>query len=281
MSTRVLLAMLASALLHASWNAWVKSRSDPYGALIALGIGAAWPNLLLLGFSGLPARAAWGWIVATILLSVPAQALLGSAYRAGDFAVVYPVVRGLNPLAITIAAIPLFGERLAPARLIGVLCISAGIALIGWEAARRSRSVTLRGLGFAGLAAMVTAAALLTDSKGARVAADPLSYAPIIAIGNGAALAAYQARRTNVKAVLAEHWQIAAFAPLLSSASYLLAIWSLTQAPVALVISLRETSMLFAVALGALLLRERVGAWRWAAVAVLFAGVLLIRGGAA
>ena len=274
----VLAAMLTSALLHASWNAWVKSSSDPYGALIALGVGAAWPNVILLVFSGIPEHAAWGWIGVTILLGVPAQALLGSAYREGDFAVAYPMVRGLNPLVIAFAAIPVFHERLAPSNLLGVLCVSAGIALLGWEAARRSRTISLRGLGFAALAAVATASGALTDSLGARIANDPLSYGPIITIGSAVAMAAYQTRRVDIARVLAQHWRIALFGPLLSTASYLLAIWSLTQAPVALVISLRETSMLFAVAIGALLLRERVGAWRWLAVAVVFAGVLLIRG---
>ena len=65
MSTTVFLAMLFSALLHATWNAWVKSRPDPYRAIVALGIGAAWPSLLLLGWYGIPDRAAWGWIAAT------------------------------------------------------------------------------------------------------------------------------------------------------------------------------------------------------------------------
>jgi hypothetical protein len=104
-STLVFAAMLASALLHAAWNAWVKARPDPYAALIALGVGAAWPNLLLLAWNGPPGHAAWSWIGITILLSVPAQALLGRAYREGDFAVAYPVVRGLNPVAIAIAAV--------------------------------------------------------------------------------------------------------------------------------------------------------------------------------
>ncbi len=277
MSSAVFAAMLASALLHATWNAWVKSRPDPYGALVALGIGAAWPNVLLLAWNGLPDHAAWGWIAVTIGLSVPAQALLGSAYREGDFAVAYPVVRGLNPLVISVAAVPLFGERLAPWSLAGVLCVAAGIALLGWEAAQRSRTVTVRGLGFAALAALATAAGVLTDSMGVRIANDPLSYGPVIAIGNAVAMAAYQARRSNVAAVVSQHWRIAVFAPLLSTASYLLAIWSLGRAPVALVVSLRETSMLFAVAIGAVLLRERVGAWRWLAVAIVFVGALLIR----
>jgi drug/metabolite transporter (DMT)-like permease len=278
MSGAVFVAMLASALLHATWNAWVKSRRDPYGALVALGVGAAWPNLLLLAWAGPPDHAAWGWIAATILLSVPAATLLGSAYREGDFAVAYPIVRGMNPLVIALAALPLFGERLAPARLAGVLAVSAGIALLGWEAARRSRTVTARGLAFAALSAAVTAAAALADSMGARIANDPLSYGPLIGIGNGLAMGAYQLRRGNLAGMLVENWPVTLIAPLLSTASYLLFNWSITQAPVALVVSLRETSMLFAVGIGALLLRERVGAWRWLAVAVVFAGVLLIRG---
>ncbi len=277
MSPIVFAAMLASALLHASWNAWVKSRHDPYGALIALGIGAAWPNLLLLAWNGLPEHAAWSWIAITVLLSVPAQALLGTAYREGDFAVAYPVVRGLNPVVIAIAAIWVHGERLALPNALGVACVSAGIALLGWEAVHRSRTVTLRGLSFAALSALATSAGALTDSIGVRAANDPLSYGPVIAIGNAVAMAAYQVRRVDLRHVLTEHFRLALFAPLLSTASYLLAIWCLGQAPVALVVSLRETSMLFAVAIGGLFLRERASAWRWIAVAVVFAGVLLIR----
>ncbi len=278
MSATVFTAMLASALLHATWNAWVKSRSDPAGALVALVIGAIWPSALILAFSGLPVNAAWGWIAATIALAVPGQALLGSAYREGDFAVAYPIIRGLNPLLLAVAAVPVFGERLAAPNLIGVMCVSLGIALIGWEASRRSRTMTARGLGFAALAAALGATSVLTDSKGARIAGDPFSYAPLIALGNGLGMLAYQVRRQDVPALLARHWRVALLGPVVSTASYLLAIWSLMRAPVALVVSLRETSMLFAVAIGAALLRERVGLWRWAAVAIVFAGVLLIRG---
>lgn len=277
MTTLVFVAMLASALLHATWNAWVKARPDPYGALIALSIGAAWPNVLLLAWSGLPDHAAWGWVAVTIALSVPAQALLGSAYREGDFAVAYPVVRGLNPVVIAIAAVFVYGERLAPAPALGVACVSAGIALLGWEAVRRSKTVTVRGLSFAAASALATAAGALTDPLGARAADDPLSYGPLIAIGNALAMSAYQVRRVSLPRVFADHWRLALFGPLISTASYQLLVWSISEAPVGLVISLRETSMLFAVGIGAVLLRERVGPWRWLAVGVVFAGVLLIR----
>src|SRR5262245_54929835 len=133
--------MLASALLHATWNAWAKSRPDPSGAFTTVVIGAAWPSLVLSAFAGLPAPEAWPWIAITVIASVPAQLLLGSAYREGDFAVAYPIMRGLNPLAVALAAVPVFGEPLRPANGLGVACISVGIALVGWEALRRSRTM--------------------------------------------------------------------------------------------------------------------------------------------
>jgi drug/metabolite transporter (DMT)-like permease len=277
MSTTVFLAMLASALLHATWNAWVKSRPDPYRAIVALGIGAAWPSALLLVFYGLPDVSAFGWIALTILLSVPAQSLLGSAYREGDFAVAYPVIRGLNPVLIAIASIWVHGERLETAQGLGVAGVSAGIVLLGWEAVQRSKTVTLRGLGFAGLSALVTALSVLADSLGARTANDPMSYGPFIAVANGVAMAAYQTRRIDLPATMKAEWKLVVFGALVSTASYQIFVWSITNAPVGLVVSLRETSILFAVGIGVLVLHERIGIWRGVAIAAVFGGMVLIR----
>ena len=49
------------------------------------------------------------------------------------------------------------------------------------------------------------------------------------------------------------------------------------RAPVGLVAALRETSMVFAVLIAAVVLRERVGLWRWTAIAVMLGGMMLIR----
>jgi drug/metabolite transporter (DMT)-like permease len=151
------------------------------------------------------------------------------------------------------------------------------VALLGLAAVRGGRSVTIRGLAFAGLSALVTACAVLSDSAGARAANDPIPYASMVTIGNALAMSAYHVRRIDLPRVLVEHWPITCLAPILSTASYLTTIWSLGHARVALVIALRETSMLFALAIGAIVLRERVGRWHGLAVAIVFAGVLLIR----
>ena len=147
MDTLVFSLMLASAGLHAAWNAWVKSRADSAGAVAALVIGAGVPNLAVLAVFGFPGPQSWGWIAATVALSVVSLHLLSMAYREGDFAVSYPLIRGLIPVVLVLAAIPLFGEWPPAANALGVLCVSAGLALIAWEASMRSRTMTSRGSG--------------------------------------------------------------------------------------------------------------------------------------
>ena len=270
--------MLASAGLHAAWNAWVKSRADSTGAVSALVIGAAFPNIAVLAVLGFPAAEAWGWISVTVALSIAALHLLSLAYREGNFAVSYPLIRGLIPVVLVAAAIPLFGERPSVRGALGVVCVSTGLGLIAWESSMRSRTMTLKGIGFAFLAAGVTALSALTDAKGARLSASPFSYAATISFLNGVFMAAFQrARGKDLGAMLRRQWPILTFGAWLSVASYTLYIWGLMRAPVGLVAALRESSMVFATLIAALVLRERVGAWRWAAVATMLIGMILIR----
>ncbi len=270
--------MLASAALHASWNAWVKSSPASHEALAAVVIASGVPQGVLLLIAGFPVPPAWPWVLLTVCLSISGLLLLGSAYREGDFAVAYPLIRGLIPVVLALAAVPLFGERPTVMGIMGVVCVSGGLALIAWESARRTRTMTLRGLGFAALAAGITALSVLTDTKGARVAGNPISYAATISVLNAVVMAAvYRVRGNNVSALLFRHRQVAVGGALIATVSYILFIWSLMQAPVAMVSAVRETSMLFAVAIAALVLQERVGSWRWAAVTMMFAGLLLVR----
>jgi drug/metabolite transporter (DMT)-like permease len=174
--------------------------------------------------------------------------------------------------------VPLFGETPTLAGTLGVALVSAGLGLIAWEAARRTRTMTVKGLGLTALAAAVTAAAVMTDAKGARLSNDPFSYAATIALLNGAMMAVtHVVRGRSMGVAFVRHWPIATFGVGLSMMSYMLFIWSLTRAPVAMVAALRETSMLFAVAIAVVLLRERIGFWRLAAIATMLAGIVLIR----
>ena len=276
----VFAAMLASAALHATWNAWVKASPPSHEALAAVVIACGVPQALLLAASGVPVAAAWPWVAVTVSLSIGSLLLLGAAYREGDFAVAYPLIRGLIPVVLAVVAIPLFSERPTGPGITGVVCISAGLALMAWESARRSHTMTPRGLGFAATAAAITAASVITDTKGARVSGDPIAYGATISVLNAIVMAAvFRLRGHDIARMLLAHRRVAAGGAIIATVSYLLFVWSLMHAPVAMVTAVRETSMLFAVAIAALIIRERVGPWRWAAVALMAAGLLLLRFG--
>lgn len=269
--------MLVSASMHASWNAWVKSRPDPGSAIVALSLGSGLPYVCVLLWVGLPSSAAWPFIAGTVGLSTSSALILTAAYRHGDFAVAYPLVRGLIPVALVLAAIPIFHETPSRGGVAGVVAVALGLLLVAWESARRSKTMTTKGLGLAATAAALNATSALLDAQGARLAAHPLAYAGTIAVCSSLFMAVTQVRRRNLGQVLRTEWKVAIFGPWLSNGSYLLYVWSMTQAPVATVAALRETSMLFALVIGAVALREHIGGWRVVAVGLMLGGVCLLK----
>jgi len=60
-------------------------------------------------------------------------------------------------------------------------------------------------------------------------------------------------------------------------ASYGIALWAMTLAPVALVAALRETSILFATVISALMLKERVTLQRLACIVLIIGGAVTLR----
>lgn len=278
LSTATFAAVLLSAFLHAAWNAWVKMSPDPRGALVANVAGAGIQAVVMLAVTGPPDAAAWPFVAVGVAINLCNMVLMARAYAAGDFGVIYPLMRGVVPLVLALAAPLLFNETLAAIRLGGILAVSAGIAALAWEASRRARSVTLAGLGYAAAAALFTAGYVLVDAQAARLSGNAMAYAAAISVGNGAALAAVElARGRNVLRTLAAHSSNTTIGAAASLASYFLFVWALAQGPVALAAALRETSVPFAVLIAVLVLKERAGPARLAAIALVVLGAVLIR----
>ena len=63
----------------------------------------------------------------------------------------------------------------------------------------------------------------------------------------------------------------------LSGVAYWIAMWAMTKAPIASVAALRETSILFAMAISVLALGETLTPWRIAAALLIVAGVVALR----
>lgn len=277
MSPVVFAAVLLAALMHASWNALIRITLDRFASILLLALSQSALALLLLPLVPAPSRAAWPFIAGAALLHTGYKLFLIRAYAHGSLSQVYPLARGSAPLIVALAGVILFAERLGLQATIAVVAIAAGVVMMAGGAGL-SR-LPMRALAYALGTAAFTAAYTLADAAGARLAGSAVGFAMWMFVVDGVAMALYAlaTRGTQVLATLRPALLHGSIAGALSLGSYGIVIWAFTQAPVAMVAALRETSVLFAVAIAALLLGERVPPARWLAAAVIAAGVVAMR----
>lgn len=82
MTTTVFVVVIAAALLHAGWNALLKSGSDAFAGMTAVTLGHIPLALVATALLPLPARESWPWLVAGMGRHVGYQMALTLAYRA-------------------------------------------------------------------------------------------------------------------------------------------------------------------------------------------------------
>ncbi|CAN5792822.1 DMT family transporter [soil metagenome] len=283
----VLLAVLFGGLLHASWNALIKSAKDKaLDTALIHGIGFFFALPLLL-FTGLPAAAAWPYLVASTLIHIAYYAALTGAYEHGDLGLTYPVMRGCAPLLVALGSHAFVGETISPTAWIGVAAICAGVLALGLspasvQAAERNHAKALR---FAFCNAAIIALYTVVDGLGVRASGDATAYVPALFLFDGIPyllLVLWRrgpAGRRDALRYMAGRLRIAWLGTVASLGSYGIALWAMTQAPVAMVAALRESSVLFAALLGTLFLGEPFGKQRAAGVCVLVAGIMALRFG--
>src|ERR1700751_4482129 len=112
MASLVFAAVLFAAACHAGWNALIKVGLDPLSTTILISVGAAVVSLAALPFVGMPASAAWPWLIASAFIHLFYFAALAEGYRTGDLGQVYPIARGAAPLMTATASVVLLGEHL-------------------------------------------------------------------------------------------------------------------------------------------------------------------------
>jgi drug/metabolite transporter (DMT)-like permease len=276
MSPVVFAAVLAAALMHASWNAVIRIGLDRFASIVLLALAQSGIAVLLLPFVPRPAAEAWPFVAGAALLHTGYKLFLIRAYAHGELSQVYPLARGTAPLLVALAGALLFGERLGPVATLAILAIGVGVVMMaGGGVARTPWRAVAYALGTAGF----TAAYTLADAAGARIAGTATGFAMWMFAADGVAMAGYAlaTRGPAVLATLRPALSHGLLAGALSLGSYWIVIWAFTQAPVAMVAALRETSVLFAVLIAALVLKERVGAQRWAAALLIAGGVVAMR----
>ncbi len=277
-SLTVTLAMLGAALLHAGWNALLKSSPDKALENFALAVSRGIIALAIVPWLPLPAPASWPWIAASVVVHVAYFWALAGAYRWGDLSFTYPIMRGGAPALVALAGVAMFGEVLPGTETAAVALICAGI--LGFATgARGEPAAARRALLFALGNAVVIAAYTVIDARGVRLSGAPVSYAMWFFVANSVVQVAIGLadRPREVPAYLARHWVRPALGGAFTLGSYGIALWAMSQAPVALVAALREVSVIFAAVLGALFLGERFTRRRALATATVLVGLALLR----
>jgi drug/metabolite transporter (DMT)-like permease len=274
MSLAVFLAVLFAAALHAGWNALVKLGLDRFSSILFLALVQGGIALVLLPWFGLPPGAAWPWVLAGSALHSGYKLVLIRAYGHGDLSQVYPLARGTAPLIVAVAGALFLGEAMDLARGGAVAAIAAGIMLMAGTG-----GLTRAGLGWALATAAFTASYTLADGVGARIAGSASAFTLTMFVLDGLIMLAFGLAARGRAAILAllPAWRGGLAAGAMSLSAYWIAIWAFTQAPLAMVAALRETSVLFAMLIAALLLKERLTPRRWAAGGLILAGVALMR----
>lgn len=276
MSLDVIALVLFGALLHATWNAIIKAGTDKSLDAALVSAGGAVTALPLLPFLPLPASSAWPFIAASAILQFAYFQLVAAAYRAGDIGLVYPLMRGVAPLIIVSTSSFILKETLSGGALIGTMTICAGILTLAFEARKGGRRAILLALSNA----VVIATYTYVDGIGARISGNSISYTLWMSLLPPVLLFAWAVSQRGANAVAAHiryNWWRGLVGGGGSIASYGIALWAMTKAPVAMVAALRETSILFALVISVLFLKERSSIWRYIAGAIIAAGVLVLR----
>lgn len=251
MTLSVFCILLFAALLHASWNAIVKAGNDKLYAAIGVSGSAAVMALILLPFSPQPAHASIPFLAASTVLQV-----------------VYTVL-------VALISVLFLGDSLSSLAWVGIAVIC--MAILGM--ACNGRASSQRGVVLALTNACFIAGYTLVDGTGVRLSETALGYTLWSFFLNGACLLTWAmiARRREASRYLAQQWKKGIFGGIGTMGSYGLALWAMTQAPLAVVAALRETSILFGALIAWLLLKEKVAGLRLVAAGGIALGAILLR----
>ncbi len=266
MPLSIFLLVLAAAALHASWNAIVKRGPDKFlGTVLVTGSAALLSAAL--PFLPFPAAQSWPWLAASVLLQVTYYGLVARRYQRVDMSLAYPLMRGSADPGCT-GGLP--AEQLPPAAWLGVVLVSTGILCMALGRGGQLRLPLLT-------AAMI-ATYTLVDAHGAPVRQRAqLHVVAVPAVGHSAAAVGVVHPRRRGAGPCAPALAAGPGRCVGTTASYAMALWAMTQAPVAMVSALRESSILFALLISVFVLRERIPRARWLAAALIVGGVLALR----
>ncbi len=278
MELTVFIAVIGAAVLHAIWNAVVKGGHDKHLSMTAIVLGHAPIAITVVLIVPIPDPASWPYLIAGIALHVGYQLLLLTSYRFGDLTQVYPIARGTAPMLVAGVSVVFLGVTLSGSELLAILMIAIGVLSLSlvrqYDGLRNSRAAAL-----AFTTGCFIAGYSLVDGLGARQAGTALGFFAWLSLVNTFVFTLIMA---ITKPGLIRRVRIEAVGVLIiggggSFVAYGLVVWAFTQAPIALVTALRETSIIAALFIGVFILKERLDLAKVASTVITLSGAILLR----
>ena len=273
----VLLAVLFAALMHASWNAVIRGGGDRFQGMLLLTLTQGVMGLAMTLFTPMPSGIVWVWLLGSGALHTAYKLFLAAAYQHGDLSRVYPIARGSAPMMVVIIGFFLLPDSVQTKEYLGIALIGIGVMMManGVFKDGETRSLIPLALG----SAACTAGYSLVDGMGARVAGHATMFTAWLFVFDAMFFAIFTGvtRGRLVFVASRKAWGVGAMAGALSLATYWIAVWAMTVAPIALVAAVRETSVLFAVIIGVVVLKEKISVGKIIAALVIVAGIVVIR----
>jgi len=272
--------ILLAAVIHAVWNAVVKTSGDRFLTFSIIHFTGVMIGLLAVPLVDFPKAAAWPFLVASVVIHNLYYIFLMLCYRHGDFGEVYPIARGSSPILVAVLAFFAAGESPTPVTMISIGLVSSGIISLmfvrGWPTRTGLLPIALA-LATGALIASYT----VVDGLGLRAGDSPWPYIVWLNMLEGLPFAVWAVtfRRADLRPYVKAHWKPGVMGGCLTATAYALVLYALDQGAMSHVSVLRETSVLFAAIIGTFILKERFGLRRGIAAVLIVAGVLLLQVG--
>jgi len=258
---------LSAAVFHALWNLLLARERDVEAATAVALVTA---EVVFAPVAVVVWRAdagVWPWLVGSGAFELAYFALLATAYRLAPLSVVYPVARGGAPVLVLVVSVAALGHGTSVSQVLGVVLVVCGVLLV-----RGLGRADAAGLAFGAAIACCIAGYTLVDKRGIEHA-NAITYLELSMVVPTLVYAGAVARVKDVRAAVRPAPVLAGIATFVA---YALVLAALGRASAASVAAVRETSVVVAAALAAVVLKERVTVWRFAGACLVAGGIALL-----
>jgi len=276
----VFILVLIGAFCHAIWNTIIKLSPDKSLETSLMNLSGSLIAIPAVLYFGIPQPEVWIFLIGSLILHIAYYYSLSGAYQWGDMSLTYPIMRGMAPFFLLLITSIFAFEQLLISYIIGVCFLCSGIVFLGIDSTKvlnHNKAII-----FALFNALVIALYTVVDGIGVRSSKNVFSYIAMFIFIDGliySSFVIYRRRKFSqyLKQYMVNRWPYFSLGAIATTGSYGIALWAMSEAPISLVSALREVSVLFAVFIAWLYLKEKLSKHRIVGVVLVLLGSFFIK----